>query len=453
MSVYSKVSKYITENNLIEPGDKIVLGVSGGADSMCLLFLLKKYCDENEMLAGKVQIQAVHVHHGIRGLAADEDAEFAVAECKRYGVNCKIEYVDVPTIAKLRHESVEEAGRNERYRVFRETGADKIAVAAHMNDQAETIIHNMIRGTGIHGLVGMNPMEKKIIRPLLCITRLEIEDFCHCNDINYIEDETNSDITYSRNRIRHNIIPQAVIINSRAVENINSMSGRLKDIEELIDELSRAAIEKYVHNEKEAVVIDRQLFDEEKSIIVKEVIRCCIERLAGKLKDITSDHIKEIIELSSMQSGKRVSLPYKITAIRSYDTIQLIQKKELDECADTYDDTKQTMEITILEKEDFKGRKYPKDTYTKWFDYDKISNGLVLRTRRSGDYISINGGTKKLQDYFTDEKVPAKERDTVNVVADGSEIVWIVGYRIGEKYKVTDDTVRVAKVDIKEVSK
>jgi tRNA(Ile)-lysidine synthase len=227
-----KVFKYIREKGLIKKNDHIIAGVSGGADSVCLLLLLIEMKRE-----WNLKIHVVHVHHGIGGKEADEDAAFVEKLCKEKQLSFSCHYVDIPKVSQTEGISCEEAGRQERYRIFnqvmKEKTAYKIAVAHNLNDNSETILWNLFRGTHIKGLGGIAPENGVLIRPILCLTREEIEEWLEEKEIDYRKDSTNDQEIYTRNRIRKNILKEArENINFRSLEHIAGAGEALREIEE-----------------------------------------------------------------------------------------------------------------------------------------------------------------------------------------------------------------------------
>lgn len=447
MRIEDRVKKYIVDNIGIADEDIIVMGVSGGADSMSLLFLLHSF---------GYDVRVVHVNHCIRGLDAEKDAEFIREYCNNAEIPCEVVVRDIPQIARNNHESLEEAGREVRYNEF-EKLADSIekeeakkvyiAVGHHMNDQAETILHNLVRGTGIHGLTGMAPKQDRIIRPLLCLTRMEIDSFVKENKIPFVTDYTNNETRYTRNSIRHRIIPDMENINERAIEHISNTAKRLRQIDNYLEKISKELYSKYVTVNSGSFELSLEIFDKEERIIVEEVVRLIVKNCTGRLKDISSDHIGLIYEFHDKQTGKRLDLPYGLRIVKNYNDLQFIVDDNLNALSENEINTV----LKVLEVTDsFDKASYPVETYTKWFDYDKIVDGALWRYRRSGDKISINGGSQKLQDFFTKQKIPQQKRDKILLLADGDEIIWVVGYRISEKYKVSDATTKILEAKIVE---
>jgi tRNA(Ile)-lysidine synthase len=451
-----KVLEYINQNRMIKQGDGVVVGVSGGADSVCLLTMLHSFSKDFGM-----RLYVVHVNHHIRGKEADEDQEYVVGLCRKLNVECICYDIDATEIAHKMKCSEEEAGREERYRIFREVkkakNAVSIAVAHNLNDVSETILFNLFRGTGIAGLCGIKPVRDDIIRPILCLSRREIEEYLSDRNIDYRTDSTNLKNDYSRNKLRNVVIPYITQnLNPAADVNIAKAGSSLIEIEDYLKIQTEIVYGKYVRRESEEYYLSLGI-EKEHPAIAKRVIRMIIEQMAGKLKDVTSLHIDIVMGLLGVDTGNSVDLPYGITVQKSYHhaifkmkNTQKNKGKDIITDIEIWKDNR-FMEngLVTIEKVDLTSepvgefvQNIPDLLYTKWIDCDKIKGTLHVRNRQQGDYITIDdaGNTKKLKDFFINEKIPRDERDNILLVADGSHIVWIIGYRLGSYYKVTENT-------------
>lgn len=470
----NKVFDFIEQNKMLKKGDSVVVGISGGADSVCMLNLLNSYRDKLG-----ISLFALHVNHHIRGQEADRDEAFVEALCKNLMIPCRTVHVDVPKLAIEQSISEEEAGRYARYNAFeeycKEVGAQKIAVAHNKDDVAETVLHNLFRGTGIKGLSGIPSTRKldsgiTIIRPLLAVTRAEIEAYLSKCNMTFQTDSTNEETDYTRNRIRLKLIPYIEeCINSSARANIIQAADTLSEISQYMDMQIVQAYQKYVKD----FLWHSSGFDLPRPIATG-LIRLMIDRLVGTLKDITKTHIDFVMDLRFKQVGKKIEIPYNIVFERTYDGIKAYVDEgrgrvwadsnnyysETDYVSQApvemdYDDQalaetdceSQTPVEMVVEDAPDDVASIPKLLYTKWLDYDKIKKPLI-RHRLPGDYIVIDqkGGRKKLKDYLIDEKVPRAKRDDLWLVADGSKVLWVVGHRISEDCKVSATTKKVLKL-------
>lgn len=459
-----KIMAYCEKKHMFEEGDGVVLGLSGGADSVCLFMVLLEL-----RARWKLKILAVHVHHGIRGEAADRDAAFSRALCQRYDVEYVEERADIPALAKELHMTEEEAGRYTRYQCFQrlllERGYEKIAVAHHKNDQAETILFHMARGTGVDGMVGMRPVAGRIVRPLLCVTRQEIEALLAKCGESYCNDDTNADVAYTRNYMRHEVIPRLEQVNAEAVPHIAALSEKVSMMQEYLQEnIETAYIACRRKQSREGVTLSLQALSEQHPYIRQAVARRAVMELTDSLKDIEQVHIDMVLHLIKSQSGRRVMLPYGIVVWRGGDELYFQQNKPENgtidgwctinvsemACGQVYTFSLSPANVltaeVLEEKPDIIGKK----RYTKYFDCDKIKGNLVLRHPEPEDYLVIDsaGHRKKLNRYFVDEKLPVYERESQMVLADGHHILWVPGYRISEAYKVTPQTSRVVRLSL-----
>lgn len=461
MDSIEKIRVLIKENRLLDDEEKIVVGVSGGADSVCLLLLLKNMLTPENIIA-------VHINHGIRGKEAYRDEEFVKKLCERHNIKLEIRHLDVPLFAKENKISEEEAGRILRYGIFeeirREKEADKIAVAHNMNDTAETFLLNLSRGSGITGLTGIRIRNGTIIRPLIKTGRDEIENIVKNYGESFITDSTNHSLMYTRNRIRNKIMPELAGINDKAIRHINEAAEKLKKIEEYILKESEKSYRKYVETEN-SIFIKNKLMEADE-VIVEEVIHKALIRAAEKARDIGGIHIASVKELFGKQVGRKINLPYGVKAYRDYSGVKLVKNKEvvsgfdkktaLPELRLTLLETGEISDILITENKieltfnDGSVKNLIQNSCIKWFDYDKISDNVLLRYRKDGDYLIISdeGARKKLKKYFIDNKVPSEKRDSIPLVAADDEILWIVGYRTGEGARITKSTKKLLKIEV-----
>ena len=459
-----QVFDYIEKHDMIREGDTVIAGVSGGADSVCLLRLLADY-------AGKVSImlRVVHVEHGIRGQEALDDMAFVQKLCEKLNVPCTVYHYQVPKLAKEQGVSEEEAGRWARYQAFgreREKidGRVKIAVAHNRNDKAETMLWNLIRGSGMTGLSGIAPVRGDVIRPLLGQERPAIEQYLARIHQDYRTDSTNLTEDYTRNKIRHAILPVMEQINKQAVKNIDHACDRISQAQEYLRGVVAYEFRRIVQVKKDCLCIEIAKLDQTETYIKNEIVLKVLYQCAGSRKDIGKVHVDEVLSLMTKESGKQVSLPYGMKAQKSYNMIIVKKDREQKQVPETFQvlisgagkynipNREEVFEV-FFENINEKNKKFvnPKQkTYTKWFDYDKIKDGLVIRTRRSGDYFIMDekGHRQSVKSFFINEKIPREQRDEILLLADGSHIVWMIGYRISFYYKICNDTKRVLKIQM-----
>lgn len=446
------VRKYIKQNKLILPGQHVIVGVSGGADSICLLHILKTLQKEYDM-----KLTVAHVNHGVRQ-EAKEDAKFVESICKKWGIPYQEHNCNIVALAKEQKCSEEVVGRNERYGFFekvrRTYNGDRIAVAHTMNDQAETMLMRLVRGSGITGLGAMEAKRGFIIRPILTISREDVETYCQQNGLAFKEDATNKMDIYTRNKLRLNVLPiLKKEFNPNVIEVISQAATQLQETEDYLDIQTKKAYEQVVTEYKTGYSIYINDFLSFHSVIQSRIIRMTIEKHMGSLKDINYQNIEDVLSLANKQSGKSIHIGKDSIAIREYGYIRIIkQTNSPDFRCNLKLGTNKLVEFNkkvelILEDNSENKQRY-KNSYTKNIDYDKISGSLQVRNRQAGDRISLKNGSKKLKDFFIDEKIPKTCRDNIILIADGSNIIWIVGYRLSEAYYITDQTKRVLEIKI-----
>ncbi|WP_294376149.1 tRNA lysidine(34) synthetase TilS [uncultured Clostridium sp.] len=459
--MYKKVMSYIKDNNLIKSGDKILVALSGGPDSVCLLNILYNLKKELD-----IEIGAAHLNHLLRNEDAFEDEKYVKELCESLGIPCFIKQVDINKYSKEKKISSEMAGREARYDFFDEItkkyGYSKIATAHNANDQAETILFRLMRGTGIEGLCGIKVNRGNIIRPILCLTRKEIEEYIKKNNFNPRIDKTNFEKIYNRNKIRLDILPYIKEnFNEDIIQTLNRMSVLLQKDNQFIEQSARSFYEKYCIEQSDYFIIKKEMFNIDEAIITR-VIRNAVTKFSKTHYDFEMKHIYEIYNLAKNSSGKIVDLPNKIYAENIYGDIYIKEKGNIN--------NNLNQEITI-NKNDIIGKKtvfgnevfdfslisrdsninLKQDKNVKYFDFDKINNCVSIRFRRNGDKIIPLGmnGYKKLKDIFIDMKIPKEKRNSTALLCFDKEIAWIVGIRISEQFKITNETKNILKVIVK----
>ncbi len=502
--IYTTFYNYVRDNEIIKENDQIIIGLSGGADSMCLLILLERLSSQMDL-----NLIAVHVNHQLRGKEADEDEKYVKEFCEKKNITCIAVHANVRQYAVENGLSLEEAGRVARYQTFyqvaRKLAKDdiipeniKAAVAHHRDDNAETILMNLIRGTGLKGLRGMQPIARRfdmtIIRPLLCLGRSEIEDFLKSENIKYCTDSTNLKDEYARNKVRLNIIPLLNRINNQAALHINEAAGDIVQAQEYIEEEARKQGMLMIDRRDDNIYVDLSRFGTLNKTVKSQIVRNIIEEMAGRLKDVSRIHIDNVLALEDKQTGRKVELPYDIMAVRSYSN--LIFKRATDEDKHAQNMTRyargrQFSDDAIEQEEDLPEyeqqpeelvidptmlttepvryqlwnglsielnlvhvnpvtRQYliAKNDYTKAFDCAKIKGNLVFRKPESQDVIRFFGGSKTVKKFCVDEKIPQEERQEILVMTDKEQVMWILGYRMSESFKLSEMTNMALQVSI-----
>ena len=467
-----KVKEYVQKHQLITQGDRVVVGLSGGADSVCLLFVLLELQKEIPF-----SINAVHINHQLRGPEALRDQKYVENLCETYGIPLKIVSRTVAEVAKKQKIGIEEAGRQVRYEVFesyaQKIGANKIALAHHQNDVAETMLFHLARGTDLAGLAAIRPKRGPYIRPLLCMNRREIEAYLQMQKMDYVTDSSNLTDHYMRNRIRHHVVEYLEEqVNSETAAHMSETAESLGELYEYMSALAVEKLNQYGTARKNGIFLKQSLFTEPK-VVVGYVLRETIGQLRNTLKDVTREHIQQLHLLAARPVGKELHLPYELLARKEYEGIWIGNREENCNRMDLFEkEPGICIEVQkppmgcdhssiFFEKwngyeisgtvEPWNHGEIPEKKYTKWFDYDKIKSTLMIRFRQTGDRIIINeqGGRKKLKDYFIDEKIPKEQRDQIPLLCCEQDVLWVLGGRISEAYKVTKETQTILKIQIR----
>ncbi len=447
--MYEKVKAYVQQHHMLTGEDSVIAGVSGGADSVCLLFILLAL--QKEM---GFALTVVHIHHGIRGASADEDEAFVRQLCDKEGVPLLVYHEDVPAFAKTHGLGEEEAGHRVRRQVLEEAaagqGGTKIALAHQRNDNAETLLLNLCRGTGPVGLAGMKPVNGKWIRPLLCVTRAETEAWLKEQGIAWRVDETNLTDQYTRNRVRNHVLPYLEEqVNPQSVVHMTDTMEQMRMLDDFLAEETDRYFRQCTKKD-DGLVISKDKFAQVPAAVKPYVLHRALCEAAGERQDIGAVHVRALEDLMENQVGRKVQLPYGVTARRVYEGILLAQDDAAaaEGAAAAKEDAPEAgFHMRVFDRpDDLTG--CPADRYKKWFDYDIIKNTVEFRHRKAGDYLTIDrsGNTQKLKQYFINEKIPADRRDDIWLAADGAHIMWVVGYRQNQAYQVTDRTGRILEI-------
>ncbi|MBZ9689531.1 tRNA lysidine(34) synthetase TilS [Clostridium estertheticum] len=444
---------------MFDKGDKVIVALSGGPDSTCLLYILNEFKEEMG-----ITLLGAHLNHCLRGLEADKDEEYAKKTCESLNIEFYSKKVDIHRISQEKNISCEMAGREVRYEFFEELmikfNASKIALAHNANDQAETILMRIMRGTGIEGMVGIKPVRDKIyVRPILHISRSEIEKYCEDNNIHPRIDKSNLETIYARNKVRLDLIPYIEDnFNSDIINTLNRLSGILKNDNDYLENISDKEYKKHCVIGEQMVIINKSAFLQHEAIISR-IIRRALLSVNHNLYNFEKIHVWNIIELQKHNTGKTTMLPQDIIAENCYGNIHIhihkkvteVNNKEYDLLVNeknTIQSLNRVIEIDVksyLQFEEVKG-----NDFIVYFDYDKIAQPITLRYRKQGDKFTPLGmkGNKKLKDLFMDLKIHKDKRNEIPLICFGNDIAWVVGYRISEKFKVSKNTKNILQIRI-----
>ncbi len=433
-----KVLETIREHNMLKEGDKVLVAVSGGADSVGLLTVL---CELRDIL--KIEVFAANLNHNLRGGDSDGDTEYVKYICEKMNVRLFCRSEDIAKMAKEDSIGEEECGRRERYRLFedaaKELGGAKIATGHHAEDNAETVIFHLIRGSGTRGMGGILYVRENVIRPLLDVKKSDIEEYLRKKGIDWRTDKSNFSLEYARNRIRHVLLPEMEDIFHGAAERISRTAHITADDE---DYLQREAERSGAFKNG---VIDGKIFSSLHESLKRRIIIKALEE--WKVKDIDFKKIKIVADIAEGRTGRSADLGGGVTVRNEYQRTGIVKTKEKRQFVREVsygENAKISFLNHLIEvKTVDKCEKMSDNNMIAVYDADKLGN-FEIRTRADGDYIYLkkSGGRKKLKELFIDEKLPRDERDALLLAAKGSEIIFVPKVRVSERYRPDIDTKR-----------
>ncbi|MCK4802209.1 tRNA lysidine(34) synthetase TilS [bacterium] len=454
--VFPKVKKIIERYNMFSPGDRVLVGVSGGPDSVCLLHILNR-CRKEMALS----LHIVHINHGIRKRESKREEKFVSHLAGRMSLPITVKSLDVPSYARKKRLTIEEAARDMRYSVFEQLAgklnAKKIALGHTASDQVETVLMHLLRGSGPQGLSGIPPVRKlgstAIVRPLIEVNREEILNYLKKNNLTFCLDSSNRKTEYFRNKVRLKLLP---LLRKNYNENIDGallrLSEILKEENAYWERVVERVLGKVVSWEAEKILIDFKKFLRYNVIVQRRVLY----RLFGGIVSLSQiEAIRNLAQKSSQ--GKRIYLGRRFSVRKEGNLLIFSSSPERRFKKFNYP-------LRVPGKNEIEGLNltlntrivdfYPvseKETNTAYFDVDKINfKKLLLRNRREGDRFRPFGlrGTKKLSDFFIDRKIPRRLRDRVPLLVEGEDILWVVGIRRADKARITEDTKKILEVRV-----
>ena len=444
---------------LTEAG-RVLVGVSGGPDSVCLLDAVAALQEETG-----VEARAAHLDHGLRGEEGRADAAYVAALCDQLGVPLDVERADVAALGKESRRSLEEAGRHARYDFFARCarrGAGAVLVAHTADDQAETVLLHLTRGAGLAGLGGMRPLtswtssegDLRVGRPLLALTRADIEAYCAARDLGPRRDSSNDSLDFARNRIRHSVMPALREINAGAGGN----AARSADLAaQAVDYLESQAGEWLAANASArdgAIALPRAALTAQHPALRAYVLREALRKLVPGLREIGSRHLDAVDELCTGASGRRADLPDGVAAYAEAADLVLragpppAPAAPIDPCSLTLPGAADAGPWRVEGRLVPSSEPFPDGRYAAHLN-PAAAQDLTVRSRRRGDRFQPLGmrETKSLQDFFVDAKVPRSERDGAPLLVAGGEIIWVVGHRLGERAKVREGAHEALRVE------
>jgi tRNA(Ile)-lysidine synthase len=476
LSIEQRVSAFIRRNRLLSKGDCLLLAVSGGADSVCLLHVMLSLKEELG-----IKLHVAHLDHQLRGEESDADAAYVAGLAQSLDIPCTVSKADVRGYQRKNRLSLEEAAREVRYNFLAETaaaaGAEIIVTGHTLDDQVETIMLHIIRGSGIAGMVGLNAKSERllngnqfyIIRPLLEISREETQRYCLEHDLMARVDSSNLSLSMLRNRIRLKLLPEIKKYNPAFVESLLRNSAIAADEIAFLNSEAEKVWDSVIREQDDVIILDKERFDALPDALKRHLLRVAIKRLLGTLKDIEERHIGEITGVLKKQAGKYINLPYGLIFAVEYDRYLLgrntkticpfpeIAVEEIIRIPGVTNISGWSVETSVMENN------LPVDRdnqFTAYLDADKCGGSLIVRSRLEGDRFQPLGfdTPKRLNRFMIDMKITQSWRERIPLVcchgqglpAHG-QIAWVAGYRIDDRYKVTCNTMRVLKIEFKRV--
>lgn len=449
MKMEDRILETITENNLISKGDTVIIGASGGPDSQFLITILNNLKEDLGF-----DIVLAHLNH-LHRKEAENDEDLVRETAEKLNLKFYSRSRSMDDYAKEKKLSSEDAGRRLRYEFFnglaKKFPNSKIAVAHNKDDQSETVLMRITRGTGLDGLRAMDYKNGNIIRPILNIKKREILAYLDKNKIPYAIDHTNFENDYTRNKVRLDVIPKLEEINPNVIDSIYKLSDLARDDLEIIEEVVREKFQAMATIKPGEIYFDKDEFENTNPFLLRRILRKAVEVLKGEIKDLSKENLDDFLKIKDLDNGKslikddlslRKSYRYYILEEKSSENSQI--ELNLKEC-DLVNFNGIYLKSSIINSDN-----YEKDRNTGYFDYDKLSFPLKVRTRRNGDRFVPLGhkSEKKLKDFFIDQKIDRKKRDEIPLILSKDKIIWLASLRISDEFKVTPATKKILKIEV-----
>lgn len=462
-----RLGTWFDEHELLVPETRWVIGVSGGPDSVLLLHALRALSEHRAL---KWELHVAHLHHGLRGPDADTDADFVEALARRLGLTFHIERADLPARIAAQGGSTEEVARQHRYefleRVALKAGSDCVVVGHHADDDVETILHRICRGTGIRGLAGMRDARAiqpgsrvRLVRPLLQERRATIEALCEKRQIETRCDRTNQTTEFTRGRIRNALLPLLrEHLNPNVSEALLRLAEQARWLATYLEDAAARTLESLVVSDHPGcIVLNTRALCCKQRVIQAEVVRRAVALLPGGESDLSFMHVDGVLRLAAERgSGKELHLPAGVVVRKVYDRLEFRPRAQAETPAELTPvfvacpgttllpqlDAQLTAEVCQVDPEKTEELRRAAHPHEEWLDYDRLQLPLLVRGRRAGDRFRPLGapGTKSLSDFFIDEKIEPALRVSTGVLCDQAGVVWVMPLRIDERVKLRSNT-------------
>ena len=471
----NKVLSFIRRFGFPADGDRVLVAVSGGADSTALLVILHDLAEEKGL-----EIVVAHYNHCLRGEESHQDEAFVRRLCQSLGVDAVVGYPPSGGILKVSGESLQEGARRLRYdfflKVAKEVDAQLLALGHHQSDQAETVLMRFIDGAGPRGLSGIPPIGQwkglQLIRPLMMASREEILEYLAGVGQQYRADSSNTSLGYRRNRIRLDLLPDLKTEYNPAIEDaLVNTAEIMRAVDDLLCSLTEELAQEVLSRDGQAYIVDINGLASRPLALQRRLMRRAYKMVAGDAKDLSFQHTEAMVSLLRADTGKRISLPGPVTAVREYKVVR-IGKHETEEASHTdgvpaarkesegrldvpgvvhWDNRRCLKATSVLCTGEVWADAINSNRCVAYIDADAVEFPLRVRTRLDGDDFTPLGmtGTKKLKDFFVDEKVPARERDQIPLVVDAANrILWVAGMRLDDSFKLTQSTRTAVRLEL-----
>ena len=481
----TKVKSTIARFQMLNPGERVMVAVSGGPDSVCLLSLLHALTKDFGLT-----LHVAHLDHLFRGSESAEEALFVADLAQKLGIPATVERIDVPEYCRKRGLSSQAGAREVRYaflsRAAADAGATRIATGHTASDQAETFLMRLVRGAGVSGLSAIPPRRGDIIRPLIEVTRVEVMDYLKANNLAFVTDSSNAKLLYTRNRIRIEVLPVLAKFNPRIIETLASEAALLRDEDEAMEAHLAGVLPGIMTPESGAITLKRAEFISLLPALRRRVLKKAVDALGAESLALSSVQLDEAVSfLSGARTGRSLRLPHGLSLEREYDRFVIsaaetagpftreltvpgvtrVQELGLEVGIEVRETSSPRGEIppprgleneTAVRGSDG-GKQGASGENYRWqavLDYDKIGFLLTLRNRRPGDRFcpsGMQGRHKKIQDYLVDRKVPRRLRDRLPLLCAGENILWVVGHGTDERFLPGPGTKKLLVVNVRHI--
>ncbi|MFC2059752.1 tRNA lysidine(34) synthetase TilS [Chloroflexota bacterium] len=468
LALEQRVLHFIREHRLVSSRQKLVVAVSGGPDSVCLLHILIRLKKELG-----IKLHVAHLNHQLRGADSEADAHYVSSLARQLGIPASIEQRDVKSYQAQHRISLEEAAREVRYaflsQIAKSVGASRVAIGHTTDDHIETILMHLVRGTGTRGLRGLQPYSlwqssegrPAVVRPLLEVSREETTSYCHYHQLMPRIDASNLSLPPLRNRIRHQLMPLLESYNPKVSEALLRTARLAGDDLTFLDGEIRRLWGKTARKQENTVILDKGRLLKLPTALKRYLLRASIEQLLGNLTDIEARHIEEIMNVLNKPAGKRLSLPAGLTFSIEYDKYLIGRDPAALSPLPLLEDSFQLkvpgttllpgwcIEATTVKREQVTEMD---EEFTAYFDLDKAGDKLLVRPRQPGDRFQPLGmnQSKKLGEFMIDAKIPHAWRQRIPIVCSPKHILWVAGWRIDERVRVTANTSQVLCLEFKQ---